>query len=271
MLHALFGSRPARRIRSGPVLVSAAAHAALIGVVLFANRGGNSHSHEWHHRTDRVPQIVSLRYLTAIPVDESAQRPAADPDPERATHRRRTVSSEQPSAARIDRLSSLKTSLAAITDHVAEIKPAIDVADLMRKVDAEETQSTAVADSEFTRGRTKLTDAVPSIVPVATDGIYTPDLVDEQVAPRPGNPRPEYPEPMRAAGIEAAVSVLFVVDTTGRVDEPSIKFATHVHQLFMDAIRVSLRKARFFPARFAGAVVPQLVQQEFRFELRQRR
>jgi hypothetical protein len=33
---------------------------------------------------------------------------------------------------------------------------------------------------------------------------------------------------------------------------------------------VSLRRARFFPARLAGSVVPQMVQQQFRFELRDR-
>ena len=106
--------------------------------------------------------------------------------------------------------------------------------------------------------------------PVATNGIYTPDLVDEQVTPRPGNPKPRYPESLRAAGVEADVNVLFVVDTTGRVEEPSIKFSSHIHELFMDAIRVSLRRARFFPARLAGSVVPQMVQQQFRFELRER-
>ncbi len=90
------------------------------------------------------------------------------------------------------------------------------------------------------------------------------------MAPRPGNPKPRYPESLLAAGIEADVNVMFVVDTTGMVDEPSIKFATHVHELFMDAIRTSLRKARFFPARFAGSLVPQLVRQEFRFEIRNR-
>ena len=50
--------------------------------------------------------------------------------------------------------------------------------------------------------------------------------------------------------------MLFVVDTTGRVDEPSIKFATRIQDLFMDAIRVSLRRSRFFPARLSGSVVP---------------
>jgi protein TonB len=170
-----------------------------------------------------------------------------------------------------ERLASLKTSLAAITDRLAEIRPAIDTADVVHNLDIDASQWTVVADSEFNKVPSRLSDAVPSPLAQVKNGIYTPDLVDEQVTPRPGNPRPRYPESLRMAGIEGDVNVQFVVDTTGRVDEPSIKFSSHIHELFMDAIRVSLRRARFFPARLAGTVVPQLVQQEFRFELRERR
>ncbi|HEV8448993.1 MAG TPA: energy transducer TonB [Gemmatimonadaceae bacterium] len=168
------------------------------------------------------------------------------------------------------RLVSFKESLGAITDRLAEIRPAIDAADVVNKPDTDNSRWTAVADSEFSKGPSRLSDAVPTMVAQVKNGIYTPDLVDEQVAPRPGNPKPRYPESLRAAGVEGDVNVQFVVDTTGRVDEPSIKFSSHIHELFMDAIRVSLRRARFFPARLAGTVVPQLVQQEFRFELRER-
>ncbi|HEY2163987.1 MAG TPA: TonB family protein [Gemmatimonadaceae bacterium] len=169
-----------------------------------------------------------------------------------------------------ERLASLKTSVAAITDRLGDIHPTLDTADVMRSAAAQDAKWTATADSDFSKGTTRLADAVQPPAPLVNNGIYTPDLVDEQVTPRPGNPKPRYPESLRTAGVEAEVSVLFVVDTTGRVDEPSIKFATHIHELFMDAIRVSLRRSRFFPARLAGSVVPQLVQQSFRFELRER-
>jgi TonB family protein len=169
-----------------------------------------------------------------------------------------------------ERLASLKTSVAAITDRLGDIHPTLDTSGVIRSVDAENAKWTAVADSEFSHGTTRLADAVRPPAPLVNNGIYTPDLVDEQVAPRPGNPKPRYPESLRASGVEADVNVLFVVDTAGRVEEPSIKFASQVHELFMDAIRVSLRRARFFPARLAGSVVPQMVQQRFRFELRER-
>jgi TonB family protein len=169
------------------------------------------------------------------------------------------------------RLASLQKSLASITDRLAEVRPAIDAADVVNNVAVDDSRWPAVADSEFNKAPSRLADALPTPMAEVKNGIYTPDLVDEPVSPRPGNPKPRYPESLRAAGVEGEVNVEFVVDTMGRVDEPSIKFTSHIHELFMDAIRVSLRKARFFPARFAGTVVPQLVKQEFRFELRERR
>src|SRR5262249_51056767 len=176
---------------------------------------------------------------------------------------------ERPSAKA--RLATIKKTLGEITDRLAEVRPTFDVTDVVNNTAVDESRWTEVADSEFNKAPSRLTDAVPMVLAQVKDGIYTPDLVDEAVSPRPGNPKPRYPESLRAAGVEGDVNVEFVVDTTGRVDEPSIKFSTHIHELFMDAIRVSLRRARFFPARLAGTVVPQLVRQEFRFELRDRR
>jgi TonB family protein len=270
MLQQLLASRPARSIRSRSVAASAAAHVALITAVLATTRGGNSHSHAWNQLRQATPRVTQVRYLTTMPTDEAAPRRASNATEKRPTRARRSSARERQSDGVPTRLASLKESLDAITDRLAEIHPALDVADVTRALDADEARWTAVADSEFNKGRGKLSDGLASPPPVATNGIYTPDLVDEQVTPRPGNPKPRYPESLRAAGVEAAVNVLFVVDTTGRVEEPSIKFSSHIHELFMDAIRVSLRRARFFPARLAGSVVPQMVQQQFRFELRDR-
>lgn len=139
----------------------------------------------------------------------------------------------------------------------------------MGGLDAGEARWAAVADSEFTRAAISLSDADP-LVPVVANGIFTPDLVDAAATQQPGNPKPRYPEPLRDLGIEADVNVQFVVDTTGKVDEPTIEFTSQAHRLFMDAIRASLHRARFFPAKLAGTLVPQLVQQEFRFQLRDR-
>jgi TonB family protein len=210
-----------------------------------------------------------VRYLTSLPIEPATPDEAAPVRERRATPAKRSPVVERRRSE--PRLVSFKASLDAIADRVVtDVRPAFDVADVMRDVDAQDARWTAVADSEFNNGAARLSDAVRPPAPMVNNGIYTTDLVDQPVTPRPGNPKPRYPESLRAAGVEAEVSVLFVVDTTGRVDEPSIKFATRVHELFMDAIRVSLTRSRFFPARLSGSVVPQLVQQSFRFELRER-
>jgi len=268
MLRQLLGSRPARSIRPRSVAASAAVHGILIAAVLASTRGTGTHAHRWNHADQRPTPLVQVRYLTSLPI-----KPPPPVYSEPASHKpvRATRPSRDGELQRAKtRLASLKESLAAVTDRLAQIHPALDVADVMRAADVDDAKWTAVADSELNNGAAKLSDAVRPLAPPVKDGIYTPDLVDEAASPRPGNPKPRYPEPLRAAGVEADVNVQFVVDSTGRVDEPSIKFVTHVHELFMDAIRMSLRRSRFFPARFGGLVVPQLVQQEFRFQLRDR-
>ncbi len=269
MLRELFGSRPARRIGSVPVAASAVAHAVVIAAVLMATRGTDSNSHGWIRVRQAAPLVVQLRYLTPAPTDVA---PAATRElhvPARsAKEARRSSPRGGPEDVRTHS-AAFKATLDAVTHSLADSHPAFDIAEVMRAVEADATAPKAVADSDFNNGAARLSDLAP-IVPVAKNGIYTPDLVDEQVTPRPGNPKPRYPESLRAAGIEAEVNVQFVVDSTGRVNEPSIEFRTHVHQLFMDAIRASLQRARFFPAKLAGTVVPQLVQQRFRFEIRER-
>lgn len=274
MFRGLFGSRPTPYLRSELVAASAAGHAVLIGAVLLITRGTSPHAHGWNHASQGIPTLVQVRYLRSIPADRPtpADKPtsgkALNASEKTAKPARRNPVRERDHTD--GRLALLRKSFDAIADRVADIHPTVDVADAVRAIDTSDARWTAVADSEFKGGTERLSDAVRPPVPLVKNGIYTPDLVDEPVTQRPGNPKPRYPESLRAAGVEAAVNVEFVVDTTGRVDEPSIKFSSHIHQLFMDAIRVSLHRARFFPARFAGSVVPQLVRQEFRFELRER-
>jgi len=267
MLRELLASRPAPSIRSGPVAASAVAHVVLIAFLLMTTSGTGSHAHGWNHLAQETPPLVQVRYLLSLPTTGAVSRETSGRESQTMPARKDPTSERRGAGAR---LASLRASLDAVTHRLADIRPALDVADSAPAVDADYARWTAVADSEFKSRPAGLSDATPSLVPLVKNGIYTPDLVDEPVRPRPGNAKPRYPESLRAAGVEADVNVEFVVDTAGRVDEPSIRFASQIHELFMDAIRVSLRRARFFPARLAGGVVPQLVQQEFRFEIRQR-
>jgi TonB family protein len=253
MFRELFGSRPARRIRPRPVLASVVVHSALITAVIVTTRGIGSDAHGRNHVLSASPLLVPVRYLTsAQPEKTVADVSAANLAPSHAAPVRKSRAGELIDEAKAS-LASLKASLDAVTARLATIQPAFDLARVMRSLDADYARLT-VDDSEFNNGAAiRLSDAF-QIVPTTRNGIYTPDLVDEQVMQRPGNPRPDYPQPLRAAGIETDVDVRFVVDTTGRVVEPTIEFKSHVHRLFMDAIRASLHRARFFPAKFAGVV-----------------
>jgi protein TonB len=100
-----------------------------------------------------------------------------------------------------------------------------------------------------------------------TNDIYTPDLVEKVVAPRPGNPAPAYPTSLRAAQVEGSVIARFVVDTSGRVEPASINFPEATHMLFADAVRQSLLRSRYLPATIGDHAVRQLVEQRFGFSL----
>lgn len=103
---------------------------------------------------------------------------------------------------------------------------------------------------------------------VPTGGVYRPEAVDRVVAPYASNPKPDYPRSLEAAGVEADFTVMFVVDSTGRVDEGTLEIPKTVHRLFADAVRYALVRSRYFPAQLAGQSVRQLVAQEFVFRMK---
>jgi len=103
--------------------------------------------------------------------------------------------------------------------------------------------------------------------PVTADQTYFEFQVEKQVAPAPGNRGPSYPDMLRSANVEGEVLVQFVVDTTGRVENGSVKILKSSHDLFTNAVRNALNSMRFYPAEIGGRKVKQLVQQPFNFTL----
>src|SRR5262249_10928377 len=155
--------------------------AALITAVLVSARGASPNAHEWNQK--RLAQgnspAVSVRYLTLRPSERAATGRGAKGAVRRTSARNSAAGERHSTRAQ---LAKLKASLDAITDRLADIHLTVDVADAVYQ-DVDDTRWTAVADSEFSGGSARLTDSVPSIVPVAKNGIYTPDLVDEPVTP----------------------------------------------------------------------------------------
>jgi periplasmic protein TonB len=121
----------------------------------------------------------------------------------------------------------------------------------------------------FASGRVSLVGPLPGGNGLANPagGVYTIDIVEKAVLPRPGNPTPAYPASLRAAQIDGSVVARFVVDTAGRVEPASIAFTEATHVLFTDAVRQSLLRSRYLPAVVGDHTVRQLVEQRFVFTL----
>ena len=82
-----------------------------------------------------------------------------------------------------------------------------------------------------------------------------------------GNPLPVYPALLRTTNVHGIVNARFVVDTSGRVEPPSITFDGESDRLFQEAVRRALLGSRFHPAMNAGRRVRMLVRQDFVFRL----
>src|SRR5207344_1394360 len=65
----------------------------------------------------------------------------------------------------------------------------------------------------------------PDMAPTDRDAVYTATLEDVRFEPARliSEPLPKYPPLLQQAGISGLVKVRFIVDTTGRVERPSIK------------------------------------------------
>ena len=89
-----------------------------------------------------------------------------------------------------------------------------------------------------------------------------------------------YPEESRLGGVTANIELQFVVDSSGRPVEPSIRdlwpddkprptgFLLEHYEAFLTEIKRGLAVSRYNPARVGGCAVPQLVQQPFTFDIR---
>ena len=92
--------------------------------------------------------------------------------------------------------------------------------------------------------------------------------VDSQVRLVPNTANPKYPDAHKAAKVAGEVLAQFVVDTSGLIDLPTIKFLNKPDSLFAQAVRDELPNMRFVPAYVGSKKVRQLVQLPFRFDLK---
>jgi len=102
--------------------------------------------------------------------------------------------------------------------------------------------------------------------------VRPPELIDDDEAEDraymlPGQMGPAYPEALRSHAPDGTVMVRFVLDTTGRLEPPSLYVVRTSHPLFTDAVRHALERLRFSPAAVGGRKVRVRMEQRFEFHL----
>jgi protein TonB len=101
--------------------------------------------------------------------------------------------------------------------------------------------------------------------PGASGQAYFEFQVEKPVSARPGNPRAQYPDDLRARARGGEVTCQFVVDTTGKVDMGTFEVVKASEASYAAVVKRVLPQMRYFPAEEGGHKVRQLVEQDFRF------
>ncbi len=92
------------------------------------------------------------------------------------------------------------------------------------------------------------------------EGATPANLVDSPVL--------TYPPSLKSARVGGEVLAMFVVDSTGRVLDGSLRIVRSTDSLFTQAVRAAVPNMRLVPAALNGRKVRQLVQQAFIFDPR---
>ncbi len=109
--------------------------------------------------------------------------------------------------------------------------------------------------------------SVPDVPATFAAALFERD-VTKPAAPVPGNPAPVYPTGLAEAGVRAVISTMFVVGETGQPDTATFRVLnTTPNERFVDAIRESLPRTRFVPAKKNDEWVAQVVQYTYDFGL----
>ena len=242
MLHPFISDAAPRPWRMRPLLLSAAAHGALLAVIITPVRPA-------HFAT--VPRAVgeSIQYLT-LSVGMGHSGRAAPP------HRRVRVTSRAPLFPTFD------YTLAANVVSTDVIIPDLETP---RMVDS--LWGDAIDASPFASSNGSPADSGTALGSVSDSITYLASNVDRSAISAGGNPKPTYPPDLLYRSVEASFSVYFVVDTAGRVDMATLDVPPAVDQRFIKAVRDVLTRWRFIPGEIRGRRVRQLLEQPFEFRI----
>ncbi len=99
---------------------------------------------------------------------------------------------------------------------------------------------------------------------------FTQTFLEAAVDERPerlSGPYPRYPEMLRQAGIEGFVLLEFVIDTSGHVEEGSLKVLQSTNRAFEGPAKVVITGSLYRPGRVRGQAVRVLVSQRIGFTI----
>jgi TonB family protein len=219
MLRTLLESRPARRRRTGGIAVSILLHAGIIGVAATATAREVTRSAD--RREERILFVPQPLPVTSSPHRVAAASPASAP------------------AAPM---------LPALPQVAAPSVIPVGIPDVADPLAAPVTAATVGA-SEFRDGGT---GSIASAVLATSAGSPTDDDAGEVLRILRQPREPEYPDLLRRSGLEGRVTLLFRVDSAGRVEAPSISAKESTHALFTAAATRALLDYRFAPPTSRG-------------------
>jgi len=101
--------------------------------------------------------------------------------------------------------------------------------------------------------------------PMGASQDYRDFQVEQLAQLLPDSPSPRYPDMLRSASVGGEVLAQFVVDTTGRPLEGTLKVIRSTHDLLTASVRAAIPNLRFSPAEVGHRKVKQLVQMPFQF------
>ncbi len=99
---------------------------------------------------------------------------------------------------------------------------------------------------------------------------FTQTFLEAAVDERPerlSGPYPRYPEMLRQAGIEGFVLLEFVIDTSGQVEEGSLKVLQSTNRAFEGPAKVVITRSLYRPGRVRGQPVRVLVSLQIGFTI----
>jgi protein TonB len=230
MLATLLESQSRRERSAGQLLVSVAAHTAIIGAALYATASAR-------HTTITMPRIMEIPIVyhslgPKLPTQPSTPKPSSVNIPDKSW-------------------STITQTIPIEIPPVTATGPTFDPGTLA---------GTTLADLPGGKG---LRDPAP----VYNGAAMRAEQVEKEAAVAAGNSPPRYPEALRSAGVEGRVVATFVISAEGRYEEGSLRFVKSDNPLFERAVQMALSRMRFIPAEIGGRKVRQLVEMPFVFTL----